>query len=647
MGKATDNTEKMMAKWEKRARRRLFVHTERAKMGWKDWVLMLAITAAYAAAAFTNLGSHDIPETFFSMQSEDEVVIEFTQPEQIRTIKYFTSFGNGMVSFYHSDDGEGYEQLAHPTQSEEVDENGNPMIVDNPFFIDHDAIDMYEWQFIPTEFDAKYVSLRVDEPGMQMLEMGFCGEDGLPVSIASVTNLNPDAARGNPAINMFDEQQHVRQQTYYMDEMYFDEVYHARTAYEHINHMYPYEITHPPLGKSIISLGIRIFGMNPFGWRFMGALFGVLMLPLMYYFGKRLFKKTAIAFIPAFLLATDFMHYSQTRIATIDSFSIFFILLMFLFMYIYSEKNYNRQPFRKSLLPLALCGIAFGLGGATKWLCLYGGIGLAVLLFISLGRRYSEYQYARHALKLDEQAGTMDAKKRLYLREISQNYVLKTAMTLLWCVLFFIAVPLIIYYLAYIPYMNVQGSPFGIEQIMQNQEYMYSYHSVSVLGSDPHPFASEWYMWPINYRPVFLFQGDNYPAGMMSTMSTMGNPAVWWGALLSVIALLFIRLKKGPFGNKAVFLSVAALSQFLPWVIIQRETYIYHYFATIVFLMLLMGLLFKYVIENYKHGSKAVYAYLGVCLALFVMFYPVITGTPVSREYSDTFLRWLPSWPFY
>jgi dolichyl-phosphate-mannose--protein O-mannosyl transferase len=34
-------------------------------------------------------------------------------------------------------------------------------------------------------------------------------------------------------------------------------------------------------------------------------------------------------------------------------------------------------------------------------------------------------------------------------------------------------------------------------------------------------------------------------------------------------------------------------------------------------------------------------------LVLFAMFYPVTTGTEVSRWYSDTFLRWLPSWPFY
>ncbi|MBR2717342.1 MAG: glycosyltransferase family 39 protein, partial [Oscillospiraceae bacterium] len=61
-----------------------------------------------------------------------------------------------------------------------------------------------------------------------------------------------------------------------------------------IQERWPYEITHPPLGKAIISLGIRLFGMTPFGWRFMGALTGVLMVPLMYLLVKQLTKDTRL-----------------------------------------------------------------------------------------------------------------------------------------------------------------------------------------------------------------------------------------------------------------------------------------------------------------------------------------------------------------
>ena len=133
------------------------------------------------------------------------------------------------------------------------------------------------------------------------------------------------------AAALFDEQGTVPAMPTWYNSGYFDEIYHPRTAYEHIRGIYPYEITHPPLGKLIMSLGIQIFGMTPFGWRFMGALFGVGMLPLLYVFLKNLFGKTAVAACGTALFAFDFMHLTQTRIATIDTYGVFFILAMYFF----------------------------------------------------------------------------------------------------------------------------------------------------------------------------------------------------------------------------------------------------------------------------------------------------------------------------
>lgn len=663
--------------WEKKARRRLFLHINHERMTLKDWVVMLILTLAYAVAAFTNLGSLDIAETFYSTQYNDQIVVELTEPTEIYSIKYYTSFGNGMMTFLYSVDGEGYTQLGLEFEEDEFYQTANPdqtadnsgeqtaqptdepaQTVQTDYYeeyeqvaeaitLDHDAIDMYEWRFMPVpEFTAKYITIQVEEPGVQILEMAFCDSEGRPAEIVSVNNLDPDAMRGNPAEYMFDEQYLVPNHTDYMKEMYFDEVYHARTAYEHILHMQPYEITHPPLGKSIIAIGIRIFGMNPFGWRCMGALFGVLMLPLMYFLAKRMLKKTLYAFIPTFLFAVDFMHFTQTRIATIDSYSVFFILAMYLFMYIYTEKNYNTQPLHKTLLPLALCGISFGLGAATKWLCLYAGIGLAVIFFIQIGKRWQEYIYARTTIRQKSVYEAMDESKRKYLMNVSKNFKKKTILTLSWCVLFFIVVPLIIYYLAYIPYMKVIDNPYDFSGIIGNQEYMFNYHS-RLLPETRHPFASDWYSWPISYRPMFFFQGQGYPEGIMSSMSSMGNPAVWWGGLVCVVVLIIIRIVENRPSRRIMFVAIAALSNYLPWVLISRETYIYHYFATVPFVILLMGILAKYIIEKFKHGKKFVIGYLAIALILFIMFYPITSGVPFYREYSDIFLRWLDSWPFY
>ena len=60
--------------------------------------------------------------------------------------------------------------------------------------------------------------------------------------------------------NLFDEQGLFPGIRTYYDQSMFDEVYHARTAYEFLHQLPIYENTHPPLGKTIISIGIKIFG---------------------------------------------------------------------------------------------------------------------------------------------------------------------------------------------------------------------------------------------------------------------------------------------------------------------------------------------------------------------------------------------------
>ena len=53
----------------------------------------------------------------------------------------------------------------------------------------------------------------------------------------------------------------------------------------------------------------------------------------------------------------DFMHFTQTRLATIDSYTIFFVMLMFYFMLDYYDSKSYERGFLKSLIPLFLSGI--------------------------------------------------------------------------------------------------------------------------------------------------------------------------------------------------------------------------------------------------------------------------------------------------
>ncbi|MEI3427806.1 MAG: phospholipid carrier-dependent glycosyltransferase [Christensenellales bacterium] len=141
--------------------------------------------------------------------------------------------------------------------------------------------------------------------------------------------------------------------------------------------------------------------MTPFGWRFAGALAGVLMLPGMYLLGK-LTKRRMGAFAAMFLMAVDTMHFTQTRIATIDSFVVLFIIWSYVFMVYYLRMDYWRKPLIKTLIPLALSGLFMGMAVASKWTGCFAGVGLAVLFFWSVWRRSREHLAASHELEAYE-----------------------------------------------------------------------------------------------------------------------------------------------------------------------------------------------------------------------------------------------------
>ena len=112
-------------------------------------------------------------------------------------------------------------------------------------------------------------SLTVTVQNAQMFELAFRDAAG---------GLVPTVGGGA----LFDEQDAVPDAISQLNSMYFDEIYHGRTGYEQLHRMPVYETTHPPLGKDLIMLGIALFGMTGFGWRFSGTLFGVLLLSLIH-----------------------------------------------------------------------------------------------------------------------------------------------------------------------------------------------------------------------------------------------------------------------------------------------------------------------------------------------------------------------------
>lgn len=129
--------------------------------------------------------------------------------------------------------------------------------------------------------------------------------------------------------------------------------------------------------------------MTAFGWRCAGTLFGVMLVPLMWCFARRLTHKRWAGAMAGALIAAGFMRFSQSRIATIDIYGTFFILLGAYFMVWYCQ-SVLQNGVDGSLLPMALGGVAFGLGCASKWTGIYAGAGLAVLYLGVLYARWKQ-----------------------------------------------------------------------------------------------------------------------------------------------------------------------------------------------------------------------------------------------------------------
>ena len=538
-----------------------------------DVIFMAVITLVFGIVDFTHLGSRSAPETFVRPVDES-AVITFDEPCTPAEIDFYTGVGYGEFAFELTADGENYFTAAS-------------------FLLD--AGDVLRWQKLSVANTGEVTGGRIAGTGTAYLgEAAFFDGNGNRIAFRSSV---PEIC---------DEQDTVCREYSFLNSSYFDEIYHARTAWEHLNNVAPYEISHPPLGKIIIGIGISLFGMNPFGWRFSGTLFGVLMLPAMYVFLKKLFGSRQAAACGTVVFATDFMHFVQTRIATIDTYAVFFILLMYLGMAVFLMTD--------SLKALALSGISFGLGCACKWTCVYAGAGLAVLW-----------------------AGYWIGHRKRGFPAFVKNC--------LFCVGFFVVMPCLIYYLAYIPYGRAAGikGVFNREYldiVLSNQTYMFTYHAGLVAE---HPYSSRWYQWLLDIRPI-LYYLQYFDDGSRSSFGAFLNPVLCWGGLLALAVCLYRAIFR--LDRTAMFILIGYLAQLLPWVLVTRLTFAYHYFPCCVFLVLAIGYVFRLMEDGTPHCRVYLWGFAGLSAAVFVLFFPALTGLRVDNAAATQLMGWLPTWPF-
>lgn len=574
------------------------------KMGKNDYIIMIAIMAVYTVITFWRLGNMSAPETGYSLAKKDgEAIFDMGEEVFIKDMWNFT----------------GYKE--NPKYYIQCSSNGVDWTTINGEGTEWDAGSVFAWNNTELGIQTRYFGIWPAESNH---------EDSIHEFVFRDENDNillPVNSEEYPLF--FDEQDIFDGRKSNMNSTYFDEIYHARTAYEMIHHLYCYENTHPPLGKIFIACGVLMFGMNPFGWRFMGTLFGVLMIPVIYNFSKKFFKETWISAATTLLFTFDFMHFVQTRIATIDVFVTLFIMLSYYFMYCYTNYSFYDTELKKMFIPLGLCGVTMGLGWASKWTGIYSSVGLCIIFFAQMAKRFREYVYA-----CNNPSGQTENIEHKYIIE---NFYKKFWKTIGFCCIFFIVVPVVIYTLSYIPFSD--GSDRGlIARMLNAQTTMFNYHTQL---TDSHYYSSKWYQWPIMYRPIYYYEGV-ISSNLKEGISAFGNPLVWWAGIPAFIYMLYLLYKERD--KKAAFLTVGYLSQYVPWFFVTRTVFIYHYFPSVPFVTVMLGYSFYRVVDKQPKFKKATYVYAALAIGLFILFYPVLAGKAINPEFAQRWLKWFESW---
>jgi len=531
------------------------------KLSLVRYPLLLVLSISFLLYAFQGLGSKEAPQTFQTLKRGNIVTFSFPKPSKIDKVCYYVGIDK-TVNFYLS----GQEKLRW----------------EKFYTYDKNFPFSFRWRCADVHLTASNVRLFVSKNEMMLGEVRFFDHGKVIPFKANRPYLNDEPKMGVD--------------TSYFGGMFFDEIYHGRTAYELLHGLQVYETTHPYLGKLLIVPGIELFGMTPYGWRFVNVLFGTLLVVAAFYLGKIIFAKRIFAFTAAFLMTYSFMHLTQSRMALIDTFGVFFVMLSYYFLY--------RFIVRQKLSFLLISGVMFGLASAVKWAAVFSALGfvfIAVYLFVSrypLQKRFSGFRL------------------------------------LLYGFLSYGVIAVLVYTVSFYDIYLHTGS---FQAIIDYQVNMFKYHSAL---KSAHPYSSAWWSWPIDYRPMCYYRKIH--DGLFSSVTAFGNPAIFWTGTASLLYLVYVVIKRHTL--QAAFILLAFLGLYLPYIFIGRQMFIYHFYYAVPFMMLAVVYALRDAIKWRPWVRKYFLLYLALTAGLFLMFYPVLSGYEVPKVYVDYGLKWFPGW---
>ena len=380
----------------------------------------------------------------------------------------------------------------------------------------------------------------------------------------------------------------------------FDEVYYAKNAASlitdgvELNEQGESEfVVHPPLGKWLIGIGIKLFGNNEFGWRVIAALVGSASVLLIYLIVQRLFNSLFLSNIAAALFALDGLHLVMSRVALLDIFLMFFILLAF---YLILRND------------LWLSGVVIGLAAATKWSAVFV-IPFLILLTVNIG----------------------GANFATWGKRFSQ----------------FVLTPMGIYLLSWSGWI-ISSKGWARDSGSNLFSSLWNYH-VEIMNfhrglTEQHTYAANPWSWLVLGRPTSFYYETPKNCGAQSCSQeilAIGTPILWWAGIFAIaitVGLFIVNRDR-----VSAFILAGIASTYLPWFFIQTRTTFYFYaIAIFPFIVLALINVFNWALNN-QINRKLIYGFVITVGINFIYFLPIFIG--INIPYVDWLARmWLPSW---
>ncbi|MBP2708414.1 phospholipid carrier-dependent glycosyltransferase [Microbispora sp. RL4-1S] len=416
-------------------------------------------------------------------------------------------------------------------------------------------------------------------------------------------------------------------------------------------------VAHPPLGKWMIGLGEFVFGPNPFGWRFAAALVGTLSILILARTARRMTRSTLLGCLAGFLLALEGLHLTSSRTALLDIFLMFWVLAGFACLV--ADRDVTRA--RLADWYESRRRDETGPAPAVRWWRLAAGLCLGAACAVKWSGVFFLIGFAIMSLVWD--AG---ARKSAGLR---QPYTGGLSRSLPRAALALGVLPAVVYVVSWTGWFaSARGygrnwdeatSAGPVFFVIDSLESWWNYHT-SLLGfhtgmADTHPYMSKPWSWPLLLRPVAYFYesapGCGAPNCSQAVLGT-GTPAVWYGALVALVAMIAWYTASRDWRAGAVLLAYAV--GWLPWFYYawsdNRTMFLFYALPMVPFMILAIVLAAGLIMGRptaaplrRSVGAAVVGAFALLTLIDFWWLYPVLTAENIP--YDAWHARMLfPSW---